>query len=38
MPSIHGSFKPRPKYEKRLFKPDEKPGKDWKEILSMPVW
>ncbi len=28
MPTVHGSFKPRPKYEKRLFKPDEKPGKD----------
>jgi hypothetical protein len=28
LPSIHGSFKPRSKYEKRLFKPDEKPGKD----------
>lgn len=28
MPSIHGSFRPRQKYEKRLYKPDEKPGKD----------
>lgn len=26
MPSIHGSFKPRQKYEKKLFKPDEKPS------------
>jgi hypothetical protein len=25
MPTYHGSFKPRPKHEKRLFKPDEKP-------------
>jgi hypothetical protein len=25
MPKYHGSFKPRPKYEKRLFKPEEKP-------------
>ena len=25
MPSFHGSFKPRPKHEKRLFKPDQKP-------------
>jgi hypothetical protein len=25
MPMYHGSFKPRPKYEKKLFKPDEKP-------------
>ena len=25
MPKYHGSFKPRPKYEKKLFKPDEKP-------------
>jgi hypothetical protein len=25
-PSYHGSFKPKPKHEKRLFKPDEKPG------------
>ena len=25
MPSYHGSFKPKPKYEKRLFKPNEKP-------------
>lgn len=25
MPVYHGSFKPRPKYEKKLFKPDEKP-------------
>lgn len=25
MPSYHGSFKPRPKYEKKLFKQDEKP-------------
>jgi hypothetical protein len=24
MPKYHGSFKPRPKYEKKLFKPDEK--------------
>jgi len=25
MPKYHGSFKPRPKHEKTLFKPDEKP-------------
>lgn len=25
MPSYHGSFKPKSKHEKRLFKPDEKP-------------
>jgi hypothetical protein len=25
MPKYHGSFKPRAKYEKKLFKPDEKP-------------
>jgi hypothetical protein len=25
MPKYQGSFKPRPKYEKKLFKPDEKP-------------
>jgi hypothetical protein len=25
MPTYHGSFRPRPKYEKKLFKPDEKP-------------
>jgi hypothetical protein len=25
MPAYHGSFRPRPKYEKKLFKPDEKP-------------
>jgi hypothetical protein len=25
MPIYHGGFKPKPKYEKRLFKPDEKP-------------
>jgi hypothetical protein len=25
MPKYRGSFKPRPKYEKKLFKPDEKP-------------
>jgi len=25
MPKYHGSFKPKPKYEKKLFKPDEKP-------------
>jgi hypothetical protein len=25
MPSFRGSFKPKPKHEKRLFKPDEKP-------------
>jgi hypothetical protein len=25
MPMYHGSLKPRPKYEKKLFKPDEKP-------------
>jgi len=25
MPTYHGSFKPRPKHEKKLFKPDEKP-------------
>jgi hypothetical protein len=25
MPKYHGSFKQRPKYEKKLFKPDEKP-------------
>jgi hypothetical protein len=25
IPSFHGSFKPRPKHEKRLFKPDQKP-------------
>jgi hypothetical protein len=25
MPKYHGSFKPRQKYEKKLFKPDEKP-------------
>lgn len=25
MPTYHGGFKPRPKYEKKLFKPDEKP-------------
>jgi len=25
VPVVHGSFKPRRKYEKRLFKPDEKP-------------
>ena len=24
MPKYHGSFKPRPKYEKKLFKPDKK--------------
>jgi hypothetical protein len=24
MPKYHGSFKPKPKYEKRLFKPEEK--------------
>jgi len=28
MPSIHGSFKPRPKYEKRLYKPDERRGQN----------
>jgi hypothetical protein len=28
MPSFHGSLKSRPKYEKRLFKPNEKPGKE----------
>jgi hypothetical protein len=26
MPSFHGSFKPRPKYQKQLYKPDEKPS------------
>lgn len=26
MPEYHGSFKPKPKHEKTLFKPDEKPG------------
>jgi hypothetical protein len=25
MPTYHGSFKPKPKHEKRLFKPDQKP-------------
>jgi len=25
MPKYHGSFTPRPKHEKSLFKPDEKP-------------
>jgi hypothetical protein len=25
MPTYHGSFRPKPKYEKKLFKPDEKP-------------
>ncbi len=25
MPSYHGSFKPKPRYEKKLFKPDKKP-------------
>jgi hypothetical protein len=25
LPVVHGSFKPRPKHEKQLFKPDEKP-------------
>jgi len=25
MPTYHGSLKPKPKYEKKLFKPDEKP-------------
>lgn len=25
MPQYHGSFKPKPKHEKKLFKPDEKP-------------
>ncbi len=25
VPMYHGSFKPRRKYEKKLFKPDEKP-------------
>jgi len=25
MPAYHGSLKPRPTYEKKLFKPDEKP-------------
>lgn len=25
MPTYHGTFKPKPKYEKRLFKPDQKP-------------
>lgn len=25
LPKYHGSFKPRPKYEKKLFRPDEKP-------------
>jgi hypothetical protein len=25
MPTYHGSFKPRPKHEKKLFKPNEKP-------------
>jgi hypothetical protein len=25
MPTYHGSFKPKPKYEKKLFNPDEKP-------------
>jgi hypothetical protein len=25
MPTYHGSFKPRPKHEKQLFKPDQKP-------------
>jgi hypothetical protein len=25
LPTYHGSFKPRPKHEKRLFKPDQKP-------------
>jgi hypothetical protein len=28
MPSFHGSFTPRPKYEKKLFKPEEKPRKE----------
>jgi hypothetical protein len=28
MPVYHGSFRPRPKYEKKLFKPEEKPHKD----------
>jgi hypothetical protein len=26
VPVVHGSFKPRAKYEKKLFKPDEKPS------------
>lgn len=26
IPEYHGSFKPKPKHEKTLFKPDEKPG------------
>jgi hypothetical protein len=25
MPTYHGSFKPKPKHEKRLFKPDQRP-------------
>jgi hypothetical protein len=28
MSAFHGSFKPRLKYEKKLFKPEEKPRKD----------
>jgi hypothetical protein len=27
MPTYHGSFKPKPSYEKRLFKQDEKPSR-----------
>jgi hypothetical protein len=25
MPMYHGSFKPKPKHEKKLFKPEKKP-------------
>ena len=25
LPKVHGSFKPKPKFEKRMYKPDEKP-------------
>ena len=25
MPTFHGSFKPRPRYQKQMYKPDEKP-------------
>ena len=28
MPALHGSFRPRPKYEKKLFKPEEKPRRE----------
>jgi len=28
MPTFHGSFRPRPTHEKRLFKPEEKPSKE----------